>query len=332
MKITKTLTAMAVALAATTGSAAMALDELVVGYFLEWPTANQFAQANDLYDEALGIPVKWVSFDAGTAMSAAMASGDVHISYSQGVTPFLVATAAGQDLQVIDIAETYSDNNNCVVRSTLEIDKDNAMELKGKQVALPLGTAAHSDFQAQIAHFGLAESDFKIVDMTPVDSAAAFATGEFDMVCGWGGPLRRMKEHGNVILSGADKEAVSGVIYDVTSTPSSFAEANAEIVAKFLGVTSKMNEMYAENRDPMIADIAKEAGMDIEGTTAILDVMNFMSAETQLSDQWMGKWLAGDLKRQADALEAAGTIEKALADYAPLVNTTYLASAVAMAK
>ena len=34
-------------------------------------------------------------------MSAAMASGDVHISYSQGVTPFLVATAAGQDLQVI---------------------------------------------------------------------------------------------------------------------------------------------------------------------------------------------------------------------------------------
>lgn len=328
MKFTKTLTAMAVALVATTG-AAKALDELVVGYFLEWPTANQFAQANDLYDEALGIPVKWVSFDAGTAMSAAMASGDVHISYSQGVTPFLVATAAGQDLQVIDIAETYSDNNNCVVRSTLEIDAENAMELKGKQVALPIGTAAHSDFLAQIGHFGLAETDFKIVDMTPVDSAAAFASGEFDMVCGWGGPLRRMKEHGNVLLSGADKEAVSGVIYDVTSTPSAFAEANAEIVTKFLSVTSKMNEMYAENREPMIADIAKEAGMDIEGTTAILDVMNFLPADVQLSDKWMGKWLAEDLKRQADALEAAGKI-KALGDYGPLVNTTFLAAAAEM--
>ena len=75
MKFTKTLTAMAVALAATTGSAAMALDELVVAYFLEWPTPNQFAQAKGLYSEELGIPVKWVSFDAGTAMSAAMASG-----------------------------------------------------------------------------------------------------------------------------------------------------------------------------------------------------------------------------------------------------------------
>ena len=319
---------MAVALATTTG-AANALDELVVAYFLEWPTANQFAQANKLYSEALGIPVKWVSFDAGTAMSAAMASGDVHISYSQGVTPFLVATAAGQDLQVIDIAETYSDNNNCVVRSTLEIDASNAMELKGKQVALPIGTAAHSDFLAQIGHFGIAESDFKIVDMAPVDSAAAFAAGEFDMVCGWGGPLRRMKEHGNVLLSGPEKEAVSGVIYDITSTPSAFAEANAEIVTKFLSVTSAMNAMYAADREPMIADIAKEAGMDIEGTTAILDVMNFMTAEEQLSDKWMGGWLATDLKRQADALEAAGKIT-ALGDYAPLVNTTYLAAASKM--
>ena len=328
MKITKTLTAMAVALAATTGTSAMALDELVVGYFMEWPTANQYAQHNKLYDEALGIPVKWVSFDAGTAMSAAMASGDVHISYSQGVTPFLVATAAGQDLQVIDIAETYSDNNNCVVRSSLEIDADNTAELKGKQVALPIGTAAHSDFLAQIGHFGLAESDFKIVDMTPVDSAAAFASGEFDMVCGWGGPLRRMKEHGNVLLSGPEKEAVSGVIFDVTSTPSSFAEANADVVTTFLKVTSDMNAMYAENPEPMYEAISIEAGMDMEGTVAILGVMAFMSAETQLSDQWMGKWLAGDLKRQALALEAAGKIT-ALDDYDALVNTTYLAAAAA---
>lgn len=330
MKFTKTLTAVAVALAATTG-AAKALDELVVGYFLEWPTANQFAQANKLYDEALGIPVKWVSFDAGTAMSAAMASGDVHISYSQGVTPFLVATAAGQDLQVIDIAETYSDNNNCVVRAALEIDASNAMELKGKQVALPIGTAAHSDFLAQIDHFGLAESDFSVVDMTPVDSAAAFASGEFDMVCGWGGPLARMKEYGNVLLSGEEKEAVVGVIYDVTSTPRAFAEENADVVATFLSVTAKMNAMYNENREPMIADIAKEAGMDIEGTTRILDVMRFLEAEEQLSDKWMGEWLPGDLKRQADALEAAGKIT-ALDDYGPLVDTSYLAKAVEMMK
>jgi len=113
----KTLKTMVAALAASTAmfvatAPAQALDELTVAYFLEWPTPNQFAQANKIYEKELGVKVNWVSFDAGTAMSAAMASGDVHISFSQGVTPFLVATAAGQDLQVVDVAVSYSDNDN----------------------------------------------------------------------------------------------------------------------------------------------------------------------------------------------------------------------------
>ncbi len=46
----------------------------------------------------------------------------------QGVPPFVVATSAGQDLQVLDVAVSYSDNDNCAVQAALEIDKDNAGE------------------------------------------------------------------------------------------------------------------------------------------------------------------------------------------------------------
>ena len=41
-------------------------------------------------------------------MSAAMASGDVHMAVSQGAPPFVVATSAGQDLQIVDIAISYA--------------------------------------------------------------------------------------------------------------------------------------------------------------------------------------------------------------------------------
>ncbi|MEL6691279.1 MAG: glycine betaine ABC transporter substrate-binding protein, partial [Pseudomonadota bacterium] len=99
----------AAALAMTAGSAMADGHAITVGYFLEWPMPFQAAKVAGEYDEALGVPVNWVSFDTGTAMSAAMASGDVQISVSQGVPPFVVATSAGQDLQIIDVAVSYSD-------------------------------------------------------------------------------------------------------------------------------------------------------------------------------------------------------------------------------
>ncbi|MGB0855198.1 MAG: ABC transporter substrate-binding protein [Pikeienuella sp.] len=300
--------------------------ELTVAYFLEWPTPNQFAQANKLYEKELGMKVNWVSFDAGTAMSAAMASGDVQISFSQGVTPFLVATAAGQDLQVVDIAVTYSDNDNCVVRSELEIDASNASELAGKEVGVPLGTAAHSGFLAQMKHFGVDVDSLKVVDMAPVDSAAAFAAGNLDMVCGWGGALRRMKEHGNVLLSGAEKEAVVGKVFDVTSVPTAWAQENAETLAKFLAVTAKMNAMYAADKAPMMADIAKEAGMSAEDSAAVLSVFGFPTIEAQLGDGWFGGFLADYLASSAKSLEEAGQI-KALDDYNAVIDSSYLEAA-----
>ena len=308
------------------------LKEITVAYFLEWPTPNQFAQANKIYEKELGVKVNWVSFDAGTAMSAAMASGDVHISFSQGVTPFLVATAAGQDLQVVDIAVSYSDNDNCVVRSELEVDKSNAAaKLKGKKVAVPLGTAAHSGFLAQIAYLGIKESDLTIVDMAPSDSAAAFSQPNTDlaMACGWGGSLRTMKQHGNPIIEGKEKETVVGKVFDVTSIPTSFGEENPKLLAKFLKVTADMNAQYAKESGPMMESISKAAGMDMEGTSAVIGTFVFPTVAEQLSAEWMGGGVAEYLASSAKALEDGGKI-KALSDYNALVNSSYLDAASKM--
>ncbi len=159
----------AAGLAVLAGSQAAFADGhgITVAYFLEWPMPFEYAKATGLYDEALGMKVNWVSFETGTAMSAAMASGDVQLSVSQGVPPFVVATSGGQDIQIVDVAVSYSDNDNCVVRSELEIDKDSAGELAGKKVAVPLGTAAHYGFLRQMDHFGVDVSTLQVVDMAP---------------------------------------------------------------------------------------------------------------------------------------------------------------------
>lgn len=320
--------AVAVSMGAT---AAKAADELTVAYFLEWPTPNQFAQAKKIYEKELGVKINWRSFDAGTAMSAAMASGDVQISFSQGIPPFVVAASAGQDLQVVDVAVSYSENDNCVVRSSLEIDKMNAKELNGKQVAVPLGTAAHYGFLKQMAHFGVDTSTMKIVDMAPPDGAAAFANGNLDMVCGWGGALRRMKEHGNVLLTGAEKEALGIQVFDATTVSTGWAKENSDLLAKFLKVTADMNAQYAGGgMNDMMPVIAKAAGMDADAAKATLAGFAFPTIEEQLSAKWLGGGTQTFLKEVADFFVKQGTIDKARPSYDGAVDASYLKAASKM--
>ncbi len=303
-------------------------DTLTVAYFQEWPTPNQFAQMKKIYDKELGVNVKWVAFDAGTAMSAAMASGDVQISFSQGIPPFVVATSAGQDIQIVDIAVSYAENENCVVRSSLEIDKENVKELEGKQVAVPIGTAAHYGFLKQMQHFGVNTASMKIVDMAPADGAAAFAAGNLDMVCGWGGALQRMKEHGNVLMSGAEKEALGIQVFDATTVSTEWAQENAELLEKFLHITAQMNTQFADkHKAQMLPIIAQAAGMKLKAAKDTLNGFAFPDIKEQLSKKWLGGGTQTFLKDVADFFVAQGIIPKARKNYNDAVDASYLEAA-----
>ncbi len=303
--------------------------EITVAYFLEWPMPFQYAKATGMYEEEMGVKINWVSFDTGTAMSAAMASGDVHISVSQGIPPFVVAASAGQDIQVVDVAVSYSENDNCVVAEALEIDKESAGELAGKKVAVPLGTAAHFGFLEQMNHFGVSLDSLEIVDMAPAESAAALAQGSIDMACGWGGALRRMQEHGNVLLTGAEKEELGILVFDATSAPAGFIAEEGELLSKFLAVTAKANDMWnsGENTAEMLPVIAKDAGMDVADAEATLGNFVFPSAEEQLGEKWLGGGVQSFMKGVADVFVAAGSIDGALDSYEGSVNAAPLTAA-----
>jgi taurine transport system substrate-binding protein len=310
-------------------SSATAAEEITVAYFLEWPMPFQAAKVSGAYDEALGMKVNWVAFDTGTAMSAAMASGDVQISVSQGLPPFVVATSAGQDLQIVDVAVSYSDNDNCVVRSDLEIDKDSAGELAGKKVAVPLGTAAHYGFLKQMEHFGVALDSLEIVDMAPAEGSVALAQGAIDMACGWGGGLRRMKDSGNILLTGAEKEALGILVLDVTTAPADFIAENSDIVSKFLAVTADANAAWnATQPDFMLNMIAKDAGMSSADAASSLSTFIFPSTEEQLSSMWLGGGVQDFMGGVAAVFVNAGSIPSANASYDGNVNADPLAATI----
>ena len=332
MTFKKQFAAMAASAALLTGAQgalAGGHSELTVAYFLEWPMPFQYAKETGMYDEALGVKVNWVSFDTGTAMRAAMASGDVQLSVSQGIPPFVVAASAGQDLQVLDVAVSYADNDNCVVRADLEIDKDSADELSGKKVAVPLGTAAHYGFLKQMEHFNVSLDSLEIVDMAPAEGEAALSQGSVDMACGWGGALRRMLDSGNVLLTGAEKTALGILVFDATTAPTSYVAETSDQAAAFLKVTADANAMWADeaNRAKMLPVIAKDAGMSEDDAAATLSTFVFPTVDEQLSASWLGGNAQTFMKGVADVFVASGSIDAAKASYSDNVNADPLSAA-----
>lgn len=302
-------------------------EEITVAYFLEWPLPFEAAKVDGTFEKELGVKVNWRSFDTGVAMSAAAAAGDVQFLISQGVPPFVTATSAGQDLKAVDISVTYSENDNCVVRKDLEITKDNVADLAGKKVGVPLGTAAHYGLLKQLEHFGIDVATLQVVDLAPPDGAAAIAQGNIDVFCGWGGSLARAKDYGNVLLTGAEKEAAGIYVFDVISTPGAFAAENPDLVAKFLKVINDQNAAYAADPEKFIPILVKDSGLDEAGTRAQLAGFTLPTIEEKLSDKWLGGGLQTFVKGVADFFVSTGNIPSALDSYDDAVDPSYLEAA-----
>ena len=331
-KLTRAAVAVALAVAAPLGGAAQALDEITVAYFLEWPTPNQIAQIEETFDKEMGVKVNWKSFGSGNDMSAAMAGGDVHISYSQGLIPFIVAASKGQEIKTVGVAVAYAEADNCVISNNSPLDRSSAaataQSLKGKKIATPVGNVTHYKLLKTLAYFGLSESDVTIV---PVDggasASAAFLTGQVDIGCAFGGPLDKMKAQGQVIMTGAEQENVGILTFDVISVANDFAEEHPDMVVKFLQVTEDSNKAFVADKNKYWATLATASGMSEDGVKGYLGAngtFSFPTKGAQLSSLWFGGTLQNLMKGAADFFVEQGQISSALDSYDSVVDASYL--------
>ena len=239
---------------ALAAGAAAAQDKVTVAYFLEWPTANQVAQVDKTYDEALGVEVEWRAFGNGNEMTQAMVSGDVDIAYSQGFVPFVVGVTNGAPLKLVGDRGQLSENDLCIVRDDAGITQANAKELEGKKVATPTGNVTHYKLLRTLEHLGVDASKVEIVQMNGADAAVALVRGDVTMACAFGGPIDRMKTVGKPLMTGAEQEAVGINTFDIISVTDSFAAEHPDLVRKFLAVTEAANVAYKADPDVGLRD------------------------------------------------------------------------------
>ena len=306
---------------ATMAPAAMA--DINVAYFLEWATPNQIAKVEKAYDKALGEKVNWVNFATGTAMTEAMLSGDIDISFSQGLTPFVNAVNANAPIKLVGVAVAYGAGGDCVVSNASGISKANALELEGKSVAVPLNTMSDYELRLTLSTLGVDIKKVTLVDQEPADAAVSLTDGQVAMACGFGeNSLSKMKEVGKPMLTVPEKTEAGITSFDIVSVTEKFAQENPEAVKTFMAVTEQANVDFAKDQSK-IGVIAGDAGMSIEKTKKQMAGFSFPTVEQQMAEYFNdGGKLANVLPFMGKMFGTAAAPAKD--DYSVFVDSSFL--------
>ncbi len=325
-KIISLLLGSVVALALSMSAAFSAAKEVRVAFFVEWATPNQEAKVKKVYDDALGVPVKWVNFNTGGEMSEAMLSGSIDISFSQGMAPFVNAVNAKQPIKIVDVAVTYGiGGTQCIVGKASGITKDNAKELEGKEVAVPLGTMADYVFRMSVRALGVDDNKINVVQMEPAKGSTALVDGKVAMACLFGGnSIKQALTAGTSLVTPEEAKAAGIAMFDIVSVTNKFAKENPEMLRTFNEITHEYNNKYRAGKSDMNI-IAKDATMSLENTKNQMNGFGFPSAK-EVKGDWCGKKgkIVTSLKLMGNLF--ATDANPALKNYSKVVNCSFLPS------
>jgi taurine transport system substrate-binding protein len=267
-----------------------AANEVRVAFFLEWPTPNQEDKVKGMYEKALGVPVKWTNFTNGGAMTDAMLAGDIDISYSQGLVPFINAVKSKAPIKLVDIAMEYGmGGTTCVTSNASGITKANGSELEGKKVAVPLGTMAEYVFDESMKVVGADRNKMDIIQMDPEEGAAALVSGDVVMACLFGGnSIKAATAVGSRLLTVQEARDAGILGIDITSVTTKFMKENPGMVRTFIEVTHEANARYKAGKSDLNV-IAKDAEMSLDGMKETIGGFKFLTPEETSQSMTKGK-------------------------------------------
>lgn len=304
-------------------SSAMA-ETIIIGHFGN-PTPMQLLASSDAIQKATGWDVEWRKFASGTDVIAAMASGDVVLS-ELGSSPLAIATSQGVDIQLIAFSDVIGSAESLIVSNSSGIKT--LADLKGKRIAVPVGSTAHFSLIGALKHEGIAESEVTIMNMPPDQIAAAWQQNAIDAAWIWQPVQSEILKTGTLLL-GADKTAEWGYpTFDAWVVNTKFGEENKDKIVAFLKEVDRVNKSYLADPAKWTVDseevktLASATGADPAQVPEILKGFTFLPMADQVSDTWLGG-AAKTLKGTADFLKSAGRIDAVADDYTPFVNSTY---------
>jgi taurine transport system substrate-binding protein len=315
---------------------ARAAQEVTVGYqLINSPWAVPITDGT--FEKATGYPIRWVKFDSGAKVAAAMASGDLQIGV-MGSSPLAAAVSSGVDVQLFSILDDIASSEALVVREGSGIDPKQPETLKSKKLATPFVSTTHFHTMFALELWGVAPDEVELLNMQPPHIAAAWERGDIDAAFVWDPALARIKRSGTVMVTSGELSAKGKATFDGIAVARDFAEAEKEFLTRFVRVIEDANEAYRMNQaawtpdSPQVKAVAQLFGGEPTDVPPSLSLYRFPTLEEQASSAWLGGGADGGaaktLKATAEFLKEQGKVSTVLPDYARFVTAEFVERAM----
>jgi taurine transport system substrate-binding protein len=310
-------------------SQAVAQTKVVIGHFGD-PAPYKAIVADGTLEKATGWTIEWRQFNSGAEVNAAMASGGISIS-EIGSTPLSAGLSTGLDYQMISVGKVIDSSEALVIRNGAGIDKP--ADLKGKRIAVPIGSTAHFSLMGALKMYNLAEKDVTVVGMSPGEIAAAWSQNAIDAAFVWYPVQAKIRENGKVMTTAGAVAKTGFPTFNGWVATNKFAAANRPGLINFLKAMNEINGDYSKNKAAWNADspktkaVATNVGITPAAVVSALDGAVYPDGELNMSPAWMGGGAATTIKSTADFLKSVGRIGATADSYTKFVNTEFAKAA-----
>ena len=207
-------------------------------------------------------------------------------------------------------------------------------DLKGKRVAVPIGSTSHFSLMGALKHAGVGEHDLTIMNMSPDQIVAAWQQSAIDAAFVWPPAQTEILKSGKRLV-GADEVAKWGYpTFNAWVVNKKFAQSHEKSLVAFMRTVEAANEAYLKHPEAWTADsapvkaIAAQTGADAKQVPETIKGYTFLPLSEQLKKEWMGGALPKTIKGTAEFLKSAGRLDHVSKDYSSVVTVKYLKEAL----
>jgi sulfonate transport system substrate-binding protein len=259
---------------ANTNTANTAKSERVIRIGYQTGSANVIlARSKGWFEEEFakdGVKIKYDLFLAGAPMNEAMAGNRIDIT-SVGNLPALAAKAAGIEAKIVGRAS--SDKFYYALLTKADSTANSVQDLKGKKIAVQVGSGAHLFLFLLLHQNGLKPADVNIVSMSAPDQQLALDTGNVDAIATWQ-PWIATIENSKIgkILVNSEHVVQSVGVYLARNE---FADKNPDLVERFLKVHQRTAEYIKAHPQEAVELISKETKIPVAALSKAYQTINW---------------------------------------------------------